>query len=417
MAVPGSPTDDYLDFELSIWAQGNQYFARVTDSPAGLSESVLLASFFENRTKLDTLLLRVENAMLRGNSRVRGPLSIEEKTLQEFGQSVFDIVFRQAQPIALNYAKSQDKVAERKAGGLRLSLRIQEPEVSQLPWEYLYDTAEREWLGLAYRSPIIRYLGGARPDQPLAVNGPLNILGMIANPGGEWEPIDAERERRILDQAIGPHQKAGRINFCWVPSGTEEDLLKAINKGSWHVFHFIGHGGVWRPQPGEARGPEGFIVLSDGQGGAREVPASTLKIRLSSRTGSLRLVVLNCCEGGRGTAEDGRASPAATLVQHGIAAVVAMQFPISDTAAIQLAGGFYDKLAEGWPLEAALTFARQMIQVKSPTEWGIPALFTRAKTGQLFDGFRPLAADGPAPTPVDSDTAQARARLRELFRV
>jgi hypothetical protein len=130
---------------------------------------------------------------------------------------------------------------------------------------------------------------------------------------------------------------------------------------------------------------------------------------------SLRLVVLNCCEGARGTADDGRASPAAALVQCGIAAVVAMQFPISDSAAIQLAGGFYDKLADGWPLEAALTFARQMIQVKSPTEWGIPALFTSVKSGQLFGGFRPLAAD--TTPPVDSDTARARARLRELFRV
>ena len=132
-----SPTGDYLDFELSIWAQGNRYYARVTDSPAGPSESVALASFFENREKVETLLLRVENAMLRGNGRVRGSLSIEEKTLQEFGHSVFDIVFRQAQPIALNYAQSQEKAAKLKASGLRLSLRIQEPEVAQLPWEYL----------------------------------------------------------------------------------------------------------------------------------------------------------------------------------------------------------------------------------------------------------------------------------------
>ena len=413
--APESPTGDYLDFELSIWAEGSRYYARVTDSPVGPSKAVPLASFFENRERLETLLLRVENAMLRGGSRVRGPLSIEERTLQEFGNSVFDIVFRQAQPIALNYAQSQDKAAECRASGLRLSLRIQEPEVAQLPWEYLYDAAEREWLGLAYRSPIIRYLGGERADESLLVQGPLNILGMIANPGGDWERIDAERERRILDQAVGPHQKAGRINFSWIAGDTEEDLLKAINKGSWHVFHFIGHGGLWKPQPGETAEPEGFIVLSDGQGGAREVRASTLRVRLSTRTNSLRLVVLNCCEGARGTADDGRASPAAALVQCGIAAVVAMQFPISDSAAIQLAGGFYDKLADGWPLEAALTFARQMIQVKSPTEWGIPALFTSVKSGQLFGGFRPLAPD-VAP-PVDSDTARARARLRELFHV
>ncbi len=129
------PAGDYLEFELSIWAEGARYYARVTDSPAGPSEPVPLVSFFENRARVETLLLRVENAMLRGNSRIRGPLSIEARTLREFGHSVFDIVLRQAQPIALNYAQSQDKAAERKASGLRLSLRIQEPEVAQLPWE------------------------------------------------------------------------------------------------------------------------------------------------------------------------------------------------------------------------------------------------------------------------------------------
>ena len=116
--APESPTGDSLVFELSIWAEGTRYYARVTNSPVGPSKAVPLASFFENRERLETLLLRVENAMLRGGVKVRGALSIEERTLQEFGHSVFDIVFRQAQPIDLALAAIQEEVHTCSLGGV-----------------------------------------------------------------------------------------------------------------------------------------------------------------------------------------------------------------------------------------------------------------------------------------------------------
>jgi CHAT domain-containing protein len=102
----------------------------------------------------------------------------------------------------------------------------------------------------------------------------------------------------------------------------------------------------------------------------------------------------------------------------GIPAVVAMQFPISDEAAINLSGAFYDRLAANWPLERALTHARKMMQQKSRTEWGIPVLFTRSGTGRLFSSVR--AAPSPVKTGPYRDTSltsgtDARRRLRDLF--
>jgi hypothetical protein len=262
-----------------------------------------------------------------------------------------------------------------------------------------------------------------KPGPALPVDGPLNILGMIANPGGpRWKPIDAERERRRIDQAIGPHQSAGRVNLCWVPGDTAEDLLTMVGRGNWHVFHFIGHGGLppFDDQPDAAvdEEPEGFIVLGDGRGGDHRVRASELRVMLQGRgAGALRLVVLNCCESGRGTAEDAMASPAAALVRAGIPAVVAMQFPISDDAAVQLSSVFYEKLAEGWALEAALTQARQMMWAKSRIEWGIPVLYMRSKSGRLFDRGRPGRGANPTEpiTVTNLKVKAARDRLRELY--
>jgi hypothetical protein len=54
---------------------------------------------------------------------------------------------------------------------------------------------------------------------------------------------------------------------------------------------------------------------------------------------TLRLVVLNACEGGRASVEDpfaGSPAPGAA----GLPAVVAMQFPITDAAAVTFASEF-----------------------------------------------------------------------------
>ncbi len=83
--------------------------------------------------------------------------------------------------------------------------------------------------------------------------------------------------------------------------------------------------------------------------------------RLLHNARGLRLVLLNACEGSRTGQADPFAGVAQTLVQQGIPAVVAMQFEISDTAAIAFAQAFYTGLADGQPIDVALTHARVAI--------------------------------------------------------
>jgi len=67
------------------------------------------------------------------------------------------------------------------------------------------------------------------------------------------------------------------------------------------------------------------------------------------------------------------------LVQQGIPAVIAMQFEISDRAAIIFSQEFYTALADSFPVDAALTEARLAIFSKgNETEWGTPVISSLA---------------------------------------
>ena len=421
------PTDamkgDYFDFDLSIWKEGDRYYAKVIDSPAGQSMKCHLPLPFPDLLQSD-LRLRLENAVLRNLGQFRGPATQGEKILCEFGQQMFDAVFRHAEGIGDLFKASLNTVAQYrdKAIGLRIKLRIEPAELARLPWEYLYDGRKNDWVALRKSSPIVRFVDIDEPTGDLMVNGPINILGMIANPGGKkWGDLDVEKERHNIDEALKPLVETKKIHLCWVPGETGRQLLGMMRKQIWHIFHFIGHGGVSEDTESEGQiggSEEGFIVLKDERGGAEEVKAQDLKFILGD--GSLRLVVLNCCESGQGSIRDPFASPAAALVRHGIPAVVAMQFPISDSAAIELARGFYESLAENLPLERAITEARLLIRRKSNIEWGIPVIYTHSRTGRLFSNVQSSPGTSPvqpgdAPSLSDPRREEARQILQGLF--
>jgi hypothetical protein len=426
------------DFELHIWPEGQGYSAQVMASPAGRSERVSLTklTLVPNRQEADNLRLRLENAMLRSASAIRGRYSIEETLFREFGGAFFKDVFLDPGPIADTYKESLKQL-----GGdqrrLRVKLRIEAPELAQLPWEYLYNSRDSQWVGLQYRTPIIRFptLGRAPVESP--VEGPLNVLGMIANPAGyvpdgQGNPLNTEKERALIEQALNKLRLEKKVHLRWTAGETIAELVKVMGERRWDVFHFIGHGGASGGDDGQGGTKEGFIVLADELGGAREVPASELKDYLQGPDGRLpRLVVLNCCDGAR---EGGGSftSPAATLVRSGISSVVAMQFPISDVAAASFAANFYESLAANAPVEEALTRTRLLIRSAKSLEWGTPVLYTDTVGAPLFPGARPGAEPeseaptepepGPAraATPAgaarsDDETAMARRRLRMLY--
>jgi tetratricopeptide (TPR) repeat protein len=381
----------YLDFDLEIGPGAGREYPVTARSSAG--ETHLTMRFPFDEFALQSRLKDLQIALLRSANLHRRVLSEEEQAVQDFGHDLFEAVLN-GDALAL-FDTSRAQAAQAGLSGVRLRLRIQAPELAALPWEYLYDPRQGEYVCLSRGTPLVRYPETAQPIQPLTVQPPLRILGMISNPS-DLDTLDVGREKERMQQALAALQESGLVELTWLAGQTWQDVQEAMWGGPWHIFHFIGHGGF------DPRSEEGVLALADESGKTSLLSATHLG-RLLANHSALRLVVLNACEGGKSSSRDLFSSAAATLARRGIPAVLAMQYEITDQAAIQLTRTFYRALAHGLPVDAAVTEARTAISLSAAQtlEWGTPVLYLRAPDGLLFDLAAQPAQRQPPPPPEE----------------
>jgi hypothetical protein len=378
------PEHTYVDFDLLIEpAEGRTYRARVLNSPVGETRPVPVTMPFSD-LELENFLLKVGRPRRQDT---RGEASPEAAAVREFGGRLFDAVFRDQLRTAL--AASIDQVEGQQDTGLRVRLRLSDcPELTELPWEYLYDSDARRFLALSQWTPVVRYLEMPSPIRPLRVTPPLRILMMAASPT-DFPSLDVVAEWTKVREALEGLQQAGRVQLDRVPTGTLADLRAALRGADYHVFHFIGHGRY------DSTTQDGVLALEGPQGRAQLVSGADMGALLHDER-SLRLALLNSCEGARGGLDDPYAGTAQSLVYQGIPAVVAMQFEITDAAAITFARSLYAAVADGYPLDAAMAEARNAVREQpNAVEWATPVLYLRAADGRIFD----VPADAPQPPP------------------
>ena len=264
-----------------------------------------------------------------------------------------------------------------------------------VPWELLYDRHNDNFLGMAPRTPIVRYIELGQPVAPLVVSGRLKVLVVMASPRiPGLSHLKIQSEFKDLKKALTELAAVGRVEITELNHASIQSLQELLNAKVFHVIHFIGHGTF-----DEARG-EGSLLF-EGPGRSRQdVSGAQLGIVLQSRRA--RLVVINSCDGAKADAKDPFSGVAQSLVQKGIPAVVAMQFSITDEAALAFSRVFYRSIAEGVPVDRAVTNARQSIMFSNWLEWATPVLYLRAEHGDLFD-FR--SGEGVSALPPSRQSA------------
>jgi hypothetical protein len=382
---------DYLNLDLLIERSGRSYRARILNSPAGeVPPSTLRLPF--GKLELENFVLR----MGRPRITTRGFGRDETQVAKDFGGRLFSALFREELGVCL---RSSLEIARNQSLGLRLRLRLSEaPQLANIPWEYLYDPTEGRFVALSDRTPVVRYVDMPRRVQSLGVAPPLRILVLASTPVS-LAKLDVEREWSLVENALAPLHATGRVHVDRLRVASMAELQRQLRRGEYHIFHFIGHGGF------DDRGPGGTLVLEDADQKAAPVTSEHLATVLCDHV-TLRLVVLNACEGARTDERDPFAGVAQRLVQQGIPAVVAMQFEITDQAAIAFTQIFYEALADSLPVDTAVAQARKAILgATNAAEWGTPVLYMRSPDGHIFQiaDFSSEATNLPAQTlPVRS---------------
>jgi len=175
----------------------------------------------------------------------------------------------------------------------------------------------------------------------------LRILFVAADPQDQSQVLWKawfETVKRKLTQRLG-----GRFDLIVIPGSNREDFQKELRGNQFDIFHFAGHGKV---------GPngEGILLLRGLDGGTEEMPASDLAAWLAPR--SIRLAVLTACLTSAGNFQGHNLSTAAALLEVGIGAVVANQFPVPQETVNSFMDGMYESLLKSGNIDEAVTEGR-----------------------------------------------------------
>ena len=372
----------YDDFELLVTKDGDdKYSTRVISASAGEAKGILA---------FDSTYDDVQRALARIQAE-----ETDEKLFVDLGRTLFQHLFSDEiegiYRASLGHARAQGK-------GLRVRLRLEPPELSIIPWEYLYDELNDLFLGISMETPITRYIQVAEPPRSVTIHPILKVLVVISNPIDLAEysmpELDAEKEKQVLSQALEEWQAQGLVELEFLDHAIASEIREKLRRYQPHIFHFIGHGAF--------RDDTGYLVIEDDDRRCRLISDRTFR-EFFLGSDFTKLVILNTCQSATTSSTQPMVGLANNLVRRGLPAVVAMQYSMYDDTAIKFSREFYRALAVGLPVDAAVSEARRAIYIDCGVErrdWGIPVLFMRAPDGVILKLAEPIAIPAKPITPA-----------------
>jgi outer membrane protein assembly factor BamB len=358
-----------IEIEIGAGSGAGSYAVRVIRAAAGGEPVGTLELDVDEVLGTRELL----EATLLASAVARRSVAAAERPVRDVGRQLFRALF--TGPVNNMYRASLG-VAQQRGERLRVVLRLTVPELAAVPWEMLFDPETETYL--CRHEPLVRHVPAPYTVDPVNVRPPLRVLGLVASPRG-LPTLDVETEKAHLAEALAQPMAEGLIEVVWVPEATWEAVHARLLDGEWHVLHFVGHGDY------DTQTDEGVLALVGADGRADPVEASRLADLLGEAQPSPRLVVLNSCSSGQTGVRDLFSGTAAALARSGISAVAAMQFTISDAAAIAFARGFYTAIARGRDVDEAARSGRiSILGAPHSLEWVTPVLYVRGQATRLF---------------------------------
>lgn len=258
-------------------------------------------------------------------------------------------------------------------------------DLTGLPWELLHDDDGFMLLRHPYPVTITRVVTGADAE-PLPVNGTPRVLFAIGvdlanpqiRPGAELMGLLSETN----DDVAGLYPLV-------IEHVSLAELKEAAAQFKPDVVHLICHGDVDRNG--------GYLLLKDPERDTEFKPA--YGDQLAAAVGDVErrpVMVLSACKGAAAGAP-GSLALAASLVQHGAPAVVAMSGSVRDQACRLFARSFVKALVAGRPLGEAVAHGRCAAyfeggSASTSLDWAYPTVFCSSKVQATTVLVHPIPA-------------------------
>ncbi len=302
-----------------------------------------------------------------------------EALLSNLGEALFESLLGAHR---VSYEINSQNALE-SGGLLRMQLRVLTPELTDLPWECMYDRTSGLWLGANPHTPLSRYVD-AQMGATSPITLPLRVLIIASEPQG-LPSLNAEGELREMQEVLATLEASGQLRVQYLAKPSRPALRRTVGAFRPHVFHLIGHG---------RRVGRGCGVFLPGRDGHPDLLDDSLLAEILQQPQSVRLAVLNCCD----TAYAWR-----QMAKAGIA-LVGMRHPVRAEAASVFSRGLYESIARSEPLDLAVNRGRFSVRVECGVDrrdWFLPSLFLpagRTDLCRIDNGDAPGAAKPASPS-------------------
>jgi hypothetical protein len=405
-AVPTEKGKEIAQFELDSSSQSDDNHNRVVPSSIPYEE---LRFEFSERTP-DGFPFKCTSLQGEVNGIFRNPLTQQEveqalanldrftknyvqrdvpreslDPVQDAGMRLFAALF--AGSIAGTYRAAVDRTAST-GGGFRLRFAMRAPELTQLPWEFLYDIDRRDFIALSAQISLIREsVEPATRSYDVAATSkesPLRILIVT-------EDLML-RTASTVDEEIAPLTKLeedGLIKLRVLKNASRIDFLSEVESGDYDAIVFMGAPNANEQKSAEIKSrisptADERIALQD------EQVVTTL-----ARQRNLRLFYFN----------GGQTDLLAQKVSEFVPMSIGMRGMMSGAGRCAFINVLFKNAIDGQWLDAAISHARRAIDLGEPgtREWGMPLCFSSA-----VDGLRlrtPRQEESPTAAIIETSDA------------
>jgi hypothetical protein len=357
---------DYLDYDLTI--RGD---LTVTASANGNDAKGRL-----QLDKEDKRIIEYGITLFGDDERI-----IDKDWIKDLGTKLADALL--AGDIRSHFYAVKSQASDK---GLRIHLRIESSELSEYPWEALYENGR--YIATSIETPLTRFIPLPKDNLNRKMfSKPLKILVIGSNPSvADFQGVEIEREIYLIQNALERNLMDHNIELDIERDATVSNILHRFRQEQYNIIHFIGHG-IFKDNTG-------YLALVNENDGGMDIADHRRIGQILQNQNSLGVIVLSAAQGAEFSTSRAFTRLAPELIRVvGIPSVIAMRYRITNRMAHLFSKEFYNNLHR-MPIDETVQRLRQTILVDStsdPRDFVVPILFMSIRDGMIF---RPAEDEG-----------------------